>query len=134
MKTKDMAPMKLDPAKLAGKGLESIPPWPKEAIIAGESVHWGEVLFRGDVIVEVYEAVPSKLKIVAPYDEFIYILEGELVITDLEGKAFRYHAGDHVVMPKGFEGTWETIGRYRELIVVERKSWEASASADGKSE
>jgi uncharacterized cupin superfamily protein len=134
VKSSEKVPMKLDPEKLAGKGLESIPPWPGEALIEGESKHWGDVLFRGDIIVEVYEAVPSILKIVAPYDEFIYILEGELVITDLEGRAFRYAAGDHVVMPKGFEGTWQTIGRYRELIVVERQSWEASASADGKSE
>ena len=128
------APMKLDPKKLAGEGLESVPPWPDEFLLDGESKHWAEVLFRGDIIAEVYEAVPSTLKIVAPYDEFIYILEGELVITDLEGKSFRFHAGDHLVMPKGFEGTWQTIGRYRELIVAERKSWEASASADGKSE
>jgi uncharacterized cupin superfamily protein len=128
------APAKLDPEKLAGHGLESIPPWPAEAILDGESKHWGEVLFRGDVIVEVYEAVPSTLKIVAPYDEFIYILEGKLIITDLEGTAYAFEAGDHLVMPKGFEGTWQTLGRYRELIVVERKSWEASASADGKSE
>jgi uncharacterized cupin superfamily protein len=128
------APLKLDPEKLAGHGLESIPPWPAEALIDGESKHWGEVLFRGDVIVEVYEAVPSTLKIVAPYDEFIYILEGKLIIKDLQGHAFRFEAGDRLVVPKGFEGTWQTLGRYRELIVVERKSWEASASADGKSE
>jgi len=130
----DKAPAKLDPEKLAGHGLESIPPWPTEAILDGESKHWGEVLFRGDVIVEVYEAVPSTLKIVAPYDEFIYILEGKLIITDLEGTAYAFEAGDRLVLPKGFEGTWQTLGRYRELIVVERKSWEASASADGKSE
>jgi len=133
-KGESKAPIQLDPRKLAGEGLDSIPPWPSEFLLEGESKHWAEVLFRGDVIVEVYETVPSKLKIVAPYDEFIYILEGKLVITDLEGNTYRFEAGDRLVLPKGFEGTWETIGRYRELIVVERKSWEASASADGKSE
>lgn len=133
-KAESTAPIALDPRKLAGEGLEAVPPWPSEFLLEGESKHWAEVLFRGDIIVEVYEAVPSKLKIVAPYDEFIYILEGKLVITDLEGKAYRFETGDRLVLPKGFEGTWETIGRYRELIIVERKSWEASASADGKSE
>ncbi|MBW2498285.1 MAG: DUF861 domain-containing protein [Deltaproteobacteria bacterium] len=62
------------------------------------------------------------------------MLEGKLVITDLEGNADRFEAGDRLVLPKGFEGTWETIGRNREPILVERKSREASASADGKGE
>ncbi len=69
-------PFKLDPEKLAGHGLEEIPPWPPEAILEGESKHRCCVFFRGDIVVEVYEAVPAKFQIVAPYDEFIHILEG----------------------------------------------------------
>ena len=40
-------------------------------------------------------------------------------------------AGDWLILPKGWVGTWENKGNYRELIAVERRSWEASASSHG---
>ena len=40
-----------------------------------------------------------------------------------------YKAGEWLLLPKGWKGTWENRGNYRELIAVERKSWEASPSA-----
>jgi len=125
------SPIKLDPKKLAGQGLEEMPPWPPEAILEGESKHRRCIFFRGDIVVEVYEAVPAKFQIVAPYDEFIHILEGELILTDAQGQRFEYAMGDTLVMPRGWTGTWETRGTYRELIAAERKTWEASASATG---
>jgi uncharacterized cupin superfamily protein len=123
------SPFKLDPEKLAGHGLEEIPPWPAEVILEGESKHRQCIFFRGDIVVEVYEAAPGKFQIVAPYDEFIHILEGELILVAQDGEVFEYAAGDWVMLPKGWTGTWENRGNYRELIAVERKSWEASASA-----
>ena len=56
------SPFKLDPEKLAGHGLEDIPPWPPEAILEGESKHRRCIFFQGDIVVEVYEVrfhVPS---------------------------------------------------------------------------
>ena len=126
-----LSPFKLDPEKLAGRGLEEIPPWPAEAILEGESKHRRCIFFQGDLVVEVYEAVPGKFQIVAPYDEFIHILEGELILVAEQGERFEYAAGDWVMLPKGWTGTWENRGNYRELIAAERKSWEASASAAG---
>ena len=123
------SPFKLDPQKLAGHGLEELPPWPTEAVLEGESKHRRFVFFRGDIVVEVYEAVPAKFQIVAPYDEFIHILEGDLELVGEDGETHQYAAGDWVMLPKGWKGTWENRGRYRELIAAERKSWEASASA-----
>ena len=125
------SPFRLDPEKLAGRGLEEMPPWPTEAILEGESKHRRCIFFRGDLVVEVYEAAPAKFQIVAPYDEFIHILEGELILVAEDGESFEYAAGDWVMLPKGWTGTWENRGNYRELIAAERKSWEASASATG---
>lgn len=122
-------PFLLDPEKLAGHGLETLPPWPPEAVLEGESRHRRFVFFRGDIVVEVYEAVPAKFQIVAPYDEFIHILEGELELVSEAGSTSQYAAGDWLLLPKGWKGTWENRGNYRELIAVERSSWEASASA-----
>jgi len=125
------SPFKFDPEKLAGKGLEEMPPWPAEAILEGESKHRRHIFYRGDIVVEVYEAAPAKFQIVAPYDEFIHILEGELILVSDAGEQTEYSAGDWVMMPKGWSGTWENRGNYRELIAAERKSWEASASSAG---
>ena len=33
-------------------------------------------------------------------------------------------AGDSLVVPKGFSGTWEMIGNFRELVVIEKKAYE----------
>jgi uncharacterized cupin superfamily protein len=123
------SPFKLDPEKLAGHGLEEMPPWPAEAILEGESKHRRCIFFHGDIVVEVYEAAPGKFQIVAPYDEFIHILEGQLILVATDGETFEYESGDWVMLPKGWTGTWENRGNYRELIAAERKSWEASASA-----
>ena len=53
------------------------------------------------------------------YDEFIHVLDGSLILTDKNGHAQRFDAGEFLVMPKGFCGTWETLGNYRELVVIE---------------
>jgi uncharacterized cupin superfamily protein len=82
-------------------------------------------------VVEVYEAAPGKFQIVAPYDEFIHILDGELILVAEDGESFVYRTGDWVMLPTGWTDTWENRGNYRELIAAERKSWEASASAAG---
>jgi len=83
------APVRLDAEKLAGLGLEEFEPFPKEIVLSGRSQHSYHTFFSGEeVVVEVYEAQPAKLKIDEPwpYDEFIYLLSGKLVITDAKGK------------------------------------------------
>ena len=79
------APVRLDAEKLAGLGLEEFEPFPKEMVLSGRSKHSYHTFFSGEeVVVEVYEAEPAKLKIDEPwpYDEFIYVLSGKLVLTD----------------------------------------------------
>ncbi len=57
-----------------------------------------------------------------PYDELVWMLSGELVLTPTGGEAVTYGAGEGVVVPKGFVGTWETRGDYRELIIIETRA------------
>ena len=56
------------------------------------------------------------------FDEFIHVLDGTLILTDKQGHAQQFEAGDFLVMPKGFSGTWETLGNYRELVVMEART------------
>ena len=120
------APVRLDADKLAGLGLEEYEPFPKEMVLSGHSKHSYHTFFSGEeVVVEVYEAEPAKLKIDEPwpYDEFIYVLSGKLVLTDSTGDVTQYVAGQSLVVPKGFVGTWEMQGNFRELVVIEKKAY-----------
>ncbi len=120
------APVRLDAEKLAGLGLEEYDPFPEEMVLSGRSRHSYHTLFSGEeVVVEVYEAEPAKLKVDEPwpYDEFIYLLSGKLVLTDAMGEVTQYVAGESLFVPKGFLGTWEMQGNFRELVVIEKKAY-----------
>jgi uncharacterized cupin superfamily protein len=104
--------VKLDPDKLAGINLPAGEPF---------ILHYGEQL-----ITEVYEDDPATFNIGEPtaYDEFVLVLSGKLVLTDADGMSQEYVAGDSLVVPKGFTGTWKMLGNFRELIVIEREAYE----------
>jgi uncharacterized cupin superfamily protein len=52
------------------------------------------------------------------------ILSGKLVLSGADGESQEYVAGDSLVIPKGFTGTWQMLGNYRELVVIERDAYE----------
>lgn len=124
------APLKLDPSVLAGNGLNEVPPVPKEYLLTGDSKPRSKVLFGGNELkVEVYEEQAVSFPLPPegmPYDEFVHVLAGTLILTDTNGIVTEYNAGDFVVIPKGFTGTWASRGTYRELVVIERSAWEAT--------
>lgn len=123
-------PRQLDPAVLAGQGLSDVPPVPKELLLSGESRPRMAVLHLGkDIVVLVYEEQPVKLALRGkgmPHNEFIHVLAGTLVLTDESGRAQEYHAGDFLVIPQGFTGTWETRGTFRQLAFMTRAAWDAT--------
>ena len=46
------------------------------------------------------------------------------------GTPVEIEEGGHAVLPKGFSGTWEMVGEtYRELVVMEYKTWLADVNA-----
>ena len=57
------------------------------------------------------------------------VLSGKLILTDADGQMQEFVAGDLLMVPKGFTGTWQMLGNYRELIVVERESYENALKA-----
>ncbi len=123
-------PWKLDPALLAGEGLSDVSPVPPSVLLSGISRPRRAVLHLGeDVVIVVYEEQPVKLALRGkgmPYNEFIHVLAGTLVLTDSGGQAREFHQGDFLMIPKGFTGTWETRGVFRELVVLTRQVWDAT--------
>ena len=113
------APVRIDPAVLAGQGLE---PGPEQDGVQS----FFKSVFEGDIVAAVYESPPLAMQVEDLwYDEFIYVLAGELVLTGADdGVAHTFRTGDHLVLPNGWCGTWEMVGgTYRELIVVETQTY-----------
>lgn len=52
-----------------------------------------------------------------PLDEFVYVLEGDLVTVDADGARHEFHPGDAFVIPKGWAGTWDMKTRFKKIIV-----------------
>ena len=68
--------------------------------------------------VALWESEAGVLKSEAyPVDEFIYVLEGEVVTTDADGTRREFRAGDAFVLPRGWAGTWDMKTRFRKIIV-----------------
>ena len=101
--------------------LESIPPFPAEIILNGESENWESVIHQGDFVVSVFAASPAIIDINEPfpYDEFVLVLEGEVTLINVDGGTATYKQGDTFLVPKGWLGTWDMPFKYREMIVVE---------------
>ena len=128
------SPVKMSPDRLAGVGLSPGEPFiAPEDILEGNHRPRGDSLFRGkELIVRVYEDDPATFAITRPFpvDEFVLILNGKLILTDANGKVQEFIAGDSLMVPKGFSGTWQMLGNYRELIVVDRGSYENATQAE----
>lgn len=115
----------LDADELRAMELESIPPFPAEVILKGESENWQKVLYQGDYVVALFAASPALIDVSEPfpYDEFVQVLEGEVTLTNIDGEAATYKQGDTFLVPKGWMGTWDMPVKYREMIIVETQAW-----------
>ena len=108
--------------------LESIPPWPDGTVLSGANQHWQKVVHKGDFVVALYESMPALINVSYPfpYDEFVTVLEGRVILTSLSGEKQTYEVGDSFLVPKGWQGTWDMPVKFREMIIIETKAWVAS--------
>ena len=123
-------PTSLPPGRVSAEmmsGLDlGVADWPdKRKNVRRAHAYEGE-----ELTVTVYESSPKADGPVSttvrtrnfPFDEFVYVLSGKAVLTDETGYAQSFVAGDSFVMRKGFSGTWEEVGVYRELVVIMSES------------
>jgi hypothetical protein len=122
-------PVEFDDSKLRGELPAEEPFIDPASILEGKSSPRGAVLFRGEeLIVEVYadDEVKTRLDEPFPHDEFIYILSGNLRLVGSDGVERHYGAGDTLMVPRGFTGTWHQSAGFRELVVIEREAYDAA--------
>lgn len=125
---------------LAGDGLKEVPHLtartvgnPREIIAQSDEAPKNRTLFAGDVMVVIYEGGPGCVRLENTlYDEYIEVLSGTLVLTEeASGTVTEVTTGGHVMVPKGYCGTFEMQGQpYRELVVSETKTLLEDVNAD----
>jgi uncharacterized cupin superfamily protein len=83
-------------------------------------------LFEGkELRVSIFECTPAKTDHRTrpnDSDEFVFVLSGKLILTEPDGTRHEFHAGDSLVLPVGYTGTWEMEGNYREIAITARKN------------
>ena len=125
-----IVPIPIEKSFLAGEGLTPEDPSGyedytrqsegSESESRGESRSTAHIFHEDKIHVSVIEAGPGKVRVEGlPYDEFIQILEGRLILTLDDGQEFRFEKGDSLILPKGWMGEWHMPERYRELVVVD---------------
>ena len=118
-----VSPLRLNTDMISGLGLEKFP-WGDKSRLA----KWSQLFTGEELSVSVFDSTPmsagdhpspSKSRVRNyPYDQFVMVLSGKSILTDEAGQSYTFVAGDFFVVPKGFSGTWEDFGVYRELIVI----------------
>lgn len=118
-------PLRLEPSTVPYSEMNTdLPLWPQEDILSGVSEHRYKTLYSGDIDVSIYEAKPMKLRLRDfPVDEFVMVVSGKLILTADGGSPQHFDVGDTVLVPKGFTGTWEMQGNFREMVVIINKAF-----------
>ncbi len=134
--SKHATPIRIPPSMLAGQGLGEFGAWPDEMVLEGESAsdHSLSEVFSGEIVVGVYESAPIKLAITSPwpFDELVVVLGGELrLVPSGATEPMIFPAGAFALVPRGYTGTWEMRGEYREVFVIEQRAWAASQEPGG---
>ena len=113
-------PLRLEPSKIPYSEMDTdLPLWPQEDILSGVSEHRYKTLYSGDIDVSIYEAKPMKLRLRDFHvDEFVMVISGKLILTADGGSPQHFDVGESVLVPKGFTGTWEMQGNFREMVVI----------------
>jgi hypothetical protein len=103
-------------------GLEPTDYIPTDALQSGEPRERGRSFYEdqtGQFDSGVWECEPNRHFIeAAPYDEFVYLLQGHIDVIDADGGVETYKAGDSFMMPRGCECTWDVKEPVRKLYVV----------------
>ena len=117
-------PVTLRPEHLRGEQLPPFPLWPAAMLPRPMDSHRKLTWYAGkDLTCMVYESDDGTVDFTdLPYDEHVYLLHGQAILTSADGAVHVYDAGDAGDAPKGWTGTWEMRDGYRELICFETRA------------
>lgn len=94
---------------------------PAEKLIRGNPLQtvWNHYTSAdGKFSTGIWRSEPGKWNIRYTEEEYCLLLEGRSVITDAAGNAITVGAGEGIVIPRGFTGTWEVLETTRKVYVI----------------
>lgn len=100
----------------------------RDNLLEGDPSESGHTFFtnaQGNVTAGVWECTPCKERFDRyGVDELCTILSGSVTVTDADGNAETFGAGDSFLMPQDFRGTWH-------ITETLKKFWMIVAPPDG---
>ncbi len=119
-------PITVDKSTLSGIGLKKIDlkNEPEKGFYQ-KRLFWGHEL---GVFVVGTETWTNNIKNY-PFDEFVYMFNGEAIVKPANGTSQIFYSGDYFFAPKGFNGEWEIKGNnhiHYELSVITTKRSDSS--------
>ena len=93
----------------------------RDRVIAGEPQHKVQCFHEnevGNLLAGVWESTPGKWHAFTGRDEFCYIIEGHVRLTDAKGNSQTFRTGDAFLIPNGFDGTWEVLETTKKHYVI----------------
>lgn len=73
---------------------------------------------EGEASSGIWECTPGPSRWALTTHEFVHLLSGRMVVTPDGGEAVELGAGDTMVFPRGWTGTWDITERLRKLYVI----------------
>ncbi len=100
-----------------------LPPMPIEPawILEGDPVAKGTVIVQSaDKLVStgLWSCTPGKFRWTFAGDEFVYLLAGEVTVTDSTGGKITLHPGDLAHFPRGAETVWHVTQEVRKVFTL----------------
>lgn len=83
-----------------------------ERVLAGDPHHKTRSQFEdadGRLVAGTWTSTPGKWVAFRDRDEFCYIVDGHVRLTDEDGHMREFKTGDAFLIPDGFRGTWEVV-------------------------
>ena len=98
---------------------------PTQALLARPGTYLGETFTFEDnhphdvtVRVGVWESGKGKLLLDDfPFTEYVLMISGRVLVTEIDGTQLNFVTGDTFVIPKGWSGTWDVQERMKKQIV-----------------
>ncbi|MBP2300236.1 cupin domain-containing protein [Azospirillum picis] len=94
-------------------------------VLEGRPLETDTLLYTGDhgrYKVGIWQCTPGLVAMKDwPYEEFCVLLAGRVVITPEGGSPREYVAGDALVLPQGFTGTWDIKETVRKHYAVQKR-------------
>jgi uncharacterized cupin superfamily protein len=108
---------------------------PSEKLIAGNPRQcvWEHYADRsGKFFAGLWSSEVGKWRIAYTEEEYCQILHGSSIITDADGNALTVSAGDSLVVPRGFVGTWEVLVPTQKIYVIYEPGSSTSLGEPGR--